>query len=263
MAELPRPSCRALRYASNRSLRVLALKDLLACALHQVALVGLFLPTCGDSCQELHAPHRKLYLRYRRKQAAPLAWASVLSLDRGKSLCHPDQPEQAAGRWTTHSSRDSSITILRSTIGVPSIASSAPTRNVVGPSNPVTVTRWTPIGFGRSGERVLKTPVSGMRSSPVGWVWRTRRSARCKGEHDQLVTRFDAVQRVGERGIDLQQRFRCARECLVGGTGDRAQRRANDPDWVQQVGLGLVHSVCESRTRRCVRCSKRPVCTHT
>jgi hypothetical protein len=43
-------------------------------------------------------------------------------------------------------------------IGVPSIASSALTRRLVGPSSAVTVTRWTPIGFGRSGERVLKTP---------------------------------------------------------------------------------------------------------
>src|SRR5262249_13195360 len=58
--------------------------------------------------------------------------------------------------------------ILRSMIGVPSIASSASTRTVVAPSSPVTVTRCTPIGFGRSGERVRKTPVSGMLSSPLG-----------------------------------------------------------------------------------------------
>jgi hypothetical protein len=60
------------------------------------------------------------------------------------------------------------MAILRSTIGVPSIASIAPTCRVVGPSSAVTVTRWTPIGFGRSGERVRKTPVSGMFGSQHG-----------------------------------------------------------------------------------------------
>jgi hypothetical protein len=53
---------------------------------------------------------------------------------------------------------------LRSMTGVPSITSSALTRRVVEPPAAVTVTRWTPIGFGRSGKRVLKTPVSGIRS---------------------------------------------------------------------------------------------------
>ena len=44
-------------------------------------------------------------------------------------------------RRSTQASGDSRIATLRSTIGVPSIASSAPTRNVVGPSSAVTVTR--------------------------------------------------------------------------------------------------------------------------
>jgi hypothetical protein len=43
------------------------------------------------------------------------------------------------------------------------------------------------------------------------------------GEHDQLVTRLDAVQGVGERGIDLQERLRRALG-LVGGIGDRVKR---------------------------------------
>jgi len=44
-------------------------------------------------------------------------------------------------RRSTQASGDSRIATLTSTIGVPSIASSAPTRNVVGPSSAVTVTR--------------------------------------------------------------------------------------------------------------------------
>jgi hypothetical protein len=54
VAEHPRPPCKTLRYASNPSLRVLALKDLLPCALRQVAVVSFPLPTCGDSRPELH-----------------------------------------------------------------------------------------------------------------------------------------------------------------------------------------------------------------
>jgi len=44
----------ALRCVSNRFLRVLALKNLLPCALHQVTLVSFSAPTCGDSRPELH-----------------------------------------------------------------------------------------------------------------------------------------------------------------------------------------------------------------
>jgi hypothetical protein len=51
----------------------------------------------------------------------------------------------------------------------------------------VTATVSTPIGFGRSGERVLEDAFSGMLVSPVGWVWRTSRSARWS-----QVSRIDA-----------------------------------------------------------------------
>ena len=67
---------------------------------------------------------------------------------------------------------------LMSTTGVPSIASSGPTASS-RPSIPSTVTSCRPSGFGRSDERVAKTPVSGRDSSSRGCTWRTLRSASC------------------------------------------------------------------------------------
>ena len=82
------------------------------------------------------------------------------------------------GAYANHSSLDSSITALRSRIGVPSIASKARTRSRVGASMAVTVTRCRPMGFGRSDDHVAKTPVSGVVGSPRGCVCKTLRSAR-------------------------------------------------------------------------------------
>src|SRR5215204_1433879 len=47
------------------------------------------------------------------------------------------------------------------------------------PSTATTCTRCSPIGFGRSGDRVLKTPSSGFARSPRGWTRSTSRSAWC------------------------------------------------------------------------------------
>ena len=41
------------------------------------------------------------------------------------------------------------------------------------------VTRCSPIGFGRSWDRVLNTPVSGFRGSSRGWTASTSRRAWC------------------------------------------------------------------------------------
>src|SRR3954470_837635 len=58
-------------------------------------------------------------------------------------------------------------TAFTSMIGVPSIASRCLTRTR-SPSTSATLTRWSPIGFGRCGERVLKTPSGGLDVSPRG-----------------------------------------------------------------------------------------------
>jgi len=70
VADRPQPPCRTLRYVSNRFLRVLVLKGLLPCALHQVALVSFHLPTYGDSRPELHAPHNNDTSGMRERTAA-------------------------------------------------------------------------------------------------------------------------------------------------------------------------------------------------
>jgi hypothetical protein len=79
--------------------------------------------------------------------------------------------------------------------GVPSIASSGPTR-IRCFSTASTRTRWSPTGFGRSGERVEKTPVSGREGSLRGWTSRTDRSA----SWNQVRTRSSSPRREGRGG---------------------------------------------------------------
>jgi hypothetical protein len=54
------------------------------------------------------------------------------------------------------------------------------------PSTARTRTRCNPIGFGRSAERVAKTPASGRAGSSRGWTTRTSRRARCS--HVRMTT---------------------------------------------------------------------------
>lgn len=67
---------------------------------------------------------------------------------------------------------------MRSTIGVPSIASRPLTWMRI-PSRLKTRTRCRPIGLGLLEARVLKTPCSGRVRSPRGCTVKTRRSASC------------------------------------------------------------------------------------
>ena len=59
------------------------------------------------------------------------------------------------------------------------------------------------------------------------------------GEQDELVARLYALKPVGERWIDLEQRLRCAFECLIRSVGGKAERRANDADRVREIPLVL------------------------
>jgi hypothetical protein len=91
---------------------------------------------------------------------------------------------------------------LMSSTGVPSTASRAST--LMRPSaTSVTLTVWRPIGFGRSGERVVKTPGSGRSRShtrvdaqdrPVGQVQ--------PGQDDEPVPRGDARRRCPNPGFE-------------------------------------------------------------
>jgi len=44
------------------------------------------------------------------------------------------------------------------------------------------------------------------------------------GEHDELVAGLDAVKAVGNGGIELEPRLRCAFERLIGSVGGAAKR---------------------------------------
>jgi hypothetical protein len=52
---------------------------------------------------------------------------------------------------------------------------------------------------------------------------------------------LDAVQRVRERRVDLEDGFGCARKRLVGSVGRFAQGRADDADRTYQVHLRVAH----------------------
>jgi hypothetical protein len=65
-----------------------------------------------------------------------------------------------------------------------------------------------------------------------------------------VVAGLEAVQCVGEDGFDLEQGVGCFLRCLVRGVGDRAQRRADNADRMDQVPLLLAHCARESRTSR-------------
>jgi hypothetical protein len=61
------------------------------------------------------------------------------------------------------------------------------------------------------------------------------------GEHDRLVAGADEVQRVDEGGVDLEQRWRCAPERLVGRVLGCAERRPDDTDRLYDVSRAVVH----------------------
>ena len=79
-----------------------------------------------------------------------------------------------------------------STTGVPSIASRAST-SIRSPSRATMRARCRPMGFGRLGEQVLNTPVSGWLMSSSGWVVNSSRGTGKSGEHHNLVARSQAL----------------------------------------------------------------------
>jgi hypothetical protein len=69
---------------------------------------------------------------------------------------------------------------------------------------------------GRQETISVVSPALGGRSQQVGDVQ--------PGEHDELVTGLDAVKPVGNGGIELEPRLRCAFERLIGSVGGGAER---------------------------------------
>jgi hypothetical protein len=109
----------------------------------------------------------------------PLLWvATSCRRDRMVRRGSTVRVRQRALQKSNHQSGDARRTGFMSTTGVPSIASSGRTFNS-RPTISSTVTGCNPSGFGRSGDRVAKTPVSGTLVSPRGCVFKTSRRDSC------------------------------------------------------------------------------------
>src|SRR5262249_11712415 len=99
----------------------------------------------------------------------------------------PREPRGGSGDGTLRPPSLHFSTGLRTTAGVPSTASIGPTRKRF-PSIARTTTGWSPSGFGRSGDRVAKTPAMGLRGSERG---RTRSTSR-RARSSQVTTRISS-----------------------------------------------------------------------
>ena len=119
-------------------------------------------------------------------------------------------------------------TCFTSMIGVPSTASRSRTR-ILLPSTAATSTRCSPIGFGRAGERVRKTPSSGLDASPRGCTRSTSRRARWS--HVKTMSSSPArIQSVSHARLEREPRFRRAFVALLRRGRGIGQRRFHCSD---------------------------------
>ena len=125
---------------------------------------------------------------------------------------------------------------LMSTTGVPSMASSGPTFSLPGASSSA-VTRWRPRGFGRSGDRVANTPVSGRLSSPRGsHLQHVALGLVQPGDDEQLVAQLYALEPFDDRRRQLDPGVRRSLVALTGRRRAVRERRPDDADRVELVG---------------------------
>ena len=124
-------------------------------------------------------------------------------------------------------------------MGVPSRASRSRSR-IRRPSTASTSTVCRPIGFGRSAERVLNTPRSGLAASSRGWTRRTsRRRAIEPGKDDEPVARRDVR---SASATELVEREPCVRGALAPCFGAEAGSVSDDstlPIGVSSTGSGI------------------------
>ena len=117
------------------------------------------------------------------------------------------------------------------------------------PSMRVTVTRWSPIGFGRSGERVAKTPVSGLRGSLRGRYFEHVALPLVEPrEHENVVSRLDAVEPAQEFRVDVDRGVGRAFVALTRRILSIRQRRPHDADRPQHI---LDHSCYGCYAAKC------------
>ena len=162
-----------------------------------------------------HAPRRSRGTDHR------LASGGVRLLAAAPTRC----PVAKNGRRAADTSRadvEAPLTLLQqstglmSTTGVPSIASMGPIRSRF-PSISFTTTGWRPRGFGRSGDRVVNTPASGLLGLDRGCTWKTSRRPWCS----HVMTMSSSWTAIPSRpsvaqGIHFEPRVRRALRSLFG-----------------------------------------------
>lgn len=120
-----------------------------------------------------------------------------------------------------------------SMIGVPSNASRLRTRTR-RPSIAETSTRCSPMGFGRWGDRVLKTPSFALEVSPRGCTVKTsRRGAIEPGDDDDLIAEPDALETLKDIRIEDQPGFGCAFVGLPWGRREIGEGGLDHPNRLQ------------------------------
>ena len=126
--------------------------------------------------------------------------------------------------------------------GVPSIASRPRTVSQRSSWTSRTSTRCSPIGFGRSAERVANTPVSGLpgvvpgmnlEHFPVGLVE--------PGEENDFVAGLDRVERLDEGREDLDPRVGGALMTLLGSLRRVLEAAVDAPDRNHLGGSAGIH----------------------
>ena len=136
---------------------------------------------------------------------------------------------------------------FRSRIGVRSIASRSRTRIRV-PCMTRICTRWRPIGFGRSADRVLNTPVSGLAGLSLGCTTSTSRRARSSHVSTRTSTGFEVAQSLAEPLVEDQPGVWSTFVSLF-RRGFRIEQRRLDPaDWRQLI-LSIAHLILHSAKR--------------
>ena len=144
-------------------------------------------------------------------------------------------PARRPGRAQRLSNESNAI--LTSITGVPSIASRPATRKVRGPASS-TVTVCRPMGFGRSGERVAKTPVMGRAGSLRGRVSSVVpvRSVQPGQQHDDR-SRFNPLQCWSNLLVEDQLGLGRPLVALPRRSFQLTQRRTYDADPANVIGL--------------------------
>src|SRR5512134_1290713 len=158
--------------------------------------------------------------------------AVVVLPDLSECLAMPPQASTTPGK-----------TGFISITGVPSIASKGSTRKRLDSAIFNTWTRCRPIGFGRSGERVAKTPFNGFCGTSRGCTRSVSRSPWWSHVRYDFTSRSNSVERLDKRRIDLHPCLWCPLPALLGSVLSDFNLRANEANWTQRIGRYRSHDL--------------------